>query len=177
MDAQKLRAILAHEIGHLRSKDCVDGCAFMIAITIPALMGKLVYYSSIKFSKKTRLFLSGIVLITLLLSLFISSKILIAFVTIKILPVIFNFLRKAFMIPWLTLGRVAEYRQDAFSASLGYALDLKSALLKLTAEGGAGPSVWSIIFTGSHPDLHNRIRRLEAYGGQRNEEGVVESVS
>jgi Zn-dependent protease with chaperone function len=73
----------------------------------------------------------------------------------------FMVLNRVFRFFALMLGRLAEYRQDAFAFRLGYGDGLRKVLELLAAGEEVGVSRYYIVMHSTHPVIFNRIRRLE----------------
>ncbi|HEX6432313.1 MAG TPA: M48 family metalloprotease [Niastella sp.] len=164
---EELCAVLAHEMGHLRTSDCIAGQAFYFANLLPAFIGSFFTMRRRTYGSSFQTFIRHCILAVLLLLIVlivISSKIsvlqyLIPIIGFVILLGLFN---AVFFFLWLLNARLREYRQDEFAHKLGLGPELKKVLLK-TIVTGAPSHVerYSILTRSTHPIIHNRIRRLE----------------
>jgi Zn-dependent protease with chaperone function len=176
MEPAELKAILAHELGHLESKDCVVGAAFSTA-SIPPLIISIVY------KKGKRLFLRGfrfttgflngigrflllVFLIGLLYWLY-SKHFMMPLLATGLFVFLLSKVNNLFLFFWKMTYRYIEYKQDAFASKLGYGTALRQALLKSTSDEPQSVSLYEIITRSVHPVIYNRIRRLEKLEGLR----------
>jgi Zn-dependent protease with chaperone function len=158
---KELTAVLAHELGHLATRDCIASMAYVCATFVPRKVGFVL--------KKGLQLLSHLVLIGIaqgILGLAVVCFLLfyfhvfhyvigvIAFILlITGLEAIFGFL-------WLLNSRYTEYRQDAFAHRMGFGRELKNVLLKIN---NTKPQKVNFFYTlrSTHPIIYNRVRRLE----------------
>ena len=173
MNDDDLKGILAHETGHLRSRDCVIGSAFEAACRLPGMIRWL--FRRLIGSRPVRIILwaasaSRLFALALWLSLgyflyvhhlFLPAILLWVFVTLICA------LEKLFR--WLLQSgsRFCEYKQDAYAHELRYGRELRQALYKLTQVGPGRVNRWFVLTNSSHPVIFNRIRRLEELEGLR----------
>jgi Zn-dependent protease with chaperone function len=162
----ELCALLAHEMGHLRTNDCMAAMAFVVANYLPGLVARIFTWG-VKFFVLwgTMVILIGIILLFLIfskVSIFISVVAILGFLLLlRLLNPVFRFL-------WLFNSRLTEYRQDAFAHELGFGMELKQVLLKILESRPPQPvNQYFIITRSTHPEVHNRIRRLEKLQGLR----------
>lgn len=169
----ELSALLAHEIGHLRTRDTMASLAFYFANLLPGLVGRM-KFAKIKSKGKMiasaaskGLLASIIVLITILFILSKTNTLLYILPVISFVVLLWIF-NKIFIFLWLMNLRFTEYRQDEFVQKLGFGIELKQALLKIVETNSAGRvDQFTIITRGTHPIVYNRIRRLEKLEGLR----------
>jgi Zn-dependent protease with chaperone function len=173
---EELKGVLAHELGHLLSKDCIFLTAMRTASDLPCIVSYL-------FSKARKILLAGlafchIVSVRINALMGLGFLALIGYFLYKwhlIVPIVgvaafiflSNFQWKIFRFFTLLASRFTEYKQDAFAHRLGYGTQLSEALKKLSKEGPQRVNRWQIILNGTHPIIHNRIRKLEELTGMR----------
>ncbi len=167
----EIRAVFAHEFGHLRDRDTRAATAFSVAGWIPSGIYRILHTGSL-FIKKwfwnkgswpaklLFIVLAGLaffhypdgVILSLLLFIFMKG---------------FPYVQLGIQLIWCYFSRVHEFRQDGFAYSLGCGKHLKSALLKMDALN-SGTLVNRITeFWMTHPLLYRRIRRIEWLEGLR----------
>ncbi len=171
----EIKAVMAHELGHLTSKDCVASMAYFLTGYLPRNASficrltwrRLKRYFSMLFlpGGLSRLggLLGRLILIGFALFYFHLAKYMEAILFYILLLHRINHL---FRFLWKLNSRHTEYRQDAFAQKLGLGNDLRVALCKLI--GNVPQKVnFFYIFQCEHPFMHNRIRRLEKMEGLR----------
>jgi Zn-dependent protease with chaperone function len=170
-----IQGIMAHELGHLISHDCIVGAAYNMALSLP-----FPYYYKLKYFlfKQKRKHPLGyyifkqlrlIILIVLVLALILSGK---GHQLMYFLFVIFSFryygkIQALFEFLYRTVIRFIEYKQDAYAQELGFGKELLEALTGLTCEEAAPVNLYENLMKYSHPVIYNRIRRLEKLEGLR----------
>ncbi|HVU55573.1 MAG TPA: M48 family metalloprotease [Puia sp.] len=148
---EELKGVMAHELGHLISRDTMVSWAFATAGRLPRTlrlsshllallpMMALIYFI-VQFFSTTGMFIVGAA------SIFVVTSIL--------LDLVFTWLD-------LLLLRQREYNQDAFAHRLGYGRGLRDALVKLAQAGEQQVNAWFIFLHSRNPVIYHRIRRLE----------------
>ena len=170
---KELSALLAHEIGHLRKKDCMAGQAFYFANQLTGFVTRFFTAGLKFFGRRIIAFRPQSLLATILMLivvLFILSKVAVLnyFIPILCFGIFIWLLNTAFFFLWLLNSRFTEYRQDAFAHKLGLGLELRQVLLKIVETSSLlNVDRYSILTRSAHPILHNRIRRLEKLSGLR----------
>jgi Zn-dependent protease with chaperone function len=172
MSVDEIRAVLAHELGHLESLDARIGSAYITASAIPFGFYKICL-------RVRRTIANGCFLIIIIFGFWGFLFIVIAGQLIShkhgikpliIIP-IYLFILPLFerMVNFCLIAnaRYREYRQDAYAYSLGYGKGLLSVLHKLTVSGKMEVNRYMILTTHNHPIIYNRIRRLERLLGLR----------
>lgn len=170
-----IQGIMAHELGHLRSKDCIMAAAYNMALSLP-----FPFYSRFRYFlfKQKRKHPSGysifkqlrlIILIVLFLALVLSGS---GQHLIYFLFVLFSFryygkIRGLFEFLYRIVIRFVEYKQDAYAQELGFGKELLEALTGLTCEEAAPVNLYENLLKYNHPVIYNRIRRLEKLEGLR----------
>ena len=150
----QLQALLAHEMGHLYYRDSVRSCALIFsAFATRMIMWLYAIYAVIvaviaEAEKGTK---SGILTLVSLIPLLVFLPIL-----------IFNWIgAKVFTLLNMAMSRKAEYRADAFSASLGYKSDMISALEVLDELSAGSDNSFMGKLMSTHPATMLRIGALE----------------
>lgn len=156
-DPVSLNAVLAHEISHLINLDPEFSRAVFASITL--LMAAL---SVVSFVMMLIIFL-----VFLALNCFRSWVGVLAFRgTTKFTGGLFGLVQKAVVVTYQTIlslvSRAAEYRCDAYSASLGYGLQLAHFLSAAGSDSGRRLTLTEALYR-SHPPTPKRIARLETY--------------
>jgi Zn-dependent protease with chaperone function len=163
LSPEELRGVLAHELGHLLSGDTIVATAFLTAGLLPkAVFGVCRVSIFVLRSALRRVNILVGVLVLLGLGFWLDRVHLLKGVAAVLLFVgLFMVLNRVFKFIALFLGRLAEYRQDAFAFKLGYGEGLRSALGRLAASAEAPVSRYFIVMHSRHPVIAKRIRRLE----------------
>jgi Zn-dependent protease with chaperone function len=157
----ELAAVLAHEVGHLITKDCMAGMAYICATYVPR---KLSFILKIGLKVLSRMVLKGIAQgiagLAVVCFLLFYFHILLYAIAIVVLIMLISGLDAVFGYLWLLNCRRTEYRQDAFVHHLGLGRELRRVLLKIN---NSKPQKVSFFYTlrSTHPILFNRVRRLE----------------
>jgi Zn-dependent protease with chaperone function len=174
--SEELKGVLAHELGHLQSKDCLMASAFCSP-------GFLLQFIWSIYAKIKRVFIRVLVL-SLAYHRFIYRPLRFALIgcvlywifTKHLLPPMIGTILIAWAYPranrlflyfWNMASRFTEYKQDKFAYALGYGAALRKALMKLTSNGPQAVSAYDTVMRGDHPVIFNRIRRLERLEGIR----------
>jgi heat shock protein HtpX len=159
----ELRGVLAHELGHLLSGDTIVATALLTAGLLPkAVFGVCRAGVFVLRSALVRVnILAGVVILLVTGVLLDRVHLLKAVAAVLLFVLLFMVLNKVFKFSALMLGRLAEYRQDAFAFRLGYGDGLRRALERLAASEEGGPSRYYIVMHSTHPVIFKRIRRLE----------------
>jgi heat shock protein HtpX len=169
----ELCALLAHEMGHLRTKDCMAILAFYFAKRPPGFVasflrsGLIIAGGTIKTFIRQSL-LAALIAVVVILFVFSKSAVLYYLLSIASFLLFLWLLNSVFNFLWLMNSRFTEYRQDAFAHQLGFGPELRKLLLKLLEEHSPTRiDQYYILTRSTHPLLHNRIRRLEKLEGLR----------
>ena len=172
LSPEELKGIMAHELGHLESWDCIFGAALATANYVPKKIHRF-------FSKIASLLFKGCLLLLLRIGVVVVLFLTYAYLLYShnhpsqpisiflISIIIFPFFQRLTIFCWHWVSRFREYRQDAFAYSLGYGEALLEALNKLSLDGDMHVNRYQNIMNGSHPIIYNRIRRLEKLLGLR----------
>jgi Zn-dependent protease with chaperone function len=179
---EELKGVLAHELGHLVSYDTVMASAFVTAGYLPRIVrfayriGAFIVRSG--FVKNYTLItnrgmgeanrfslVSGIITILVFGVVLYLAHLLQAAVPVILFVLLFGILHFIYRVLLLLLSRLAEYRQDAFAARLGFGTGLRDTLEKLAGQTEPDVNPYYIMFKSTHPVIYNRIRRLEKMGG------------
>jgi Zn-dependent protease with chaperone function len=169
----ELCALLAHEMGHLRTRDCMAVLAFYFANRPPGFVASF-FKTGLKFTGgrvkaiARQSLLAALLMLIVLLFILSKSAVLYYLLPIVAFVIFMWLLNVVFSFLWLLNSRYTEYRQDAFAHKLGFGPELKQLLLKILETSPPQPvDQYSILTRSSHPILHNRIRRLEKLSGLR----------
>jgi Zn-dependent protease with chaperone function len=169
---EEIKGIMAHELGHLESWDCILGAAITTAASIPTKIHRF-------FARIAGLIFKGCMLLLLRIGMVVILFLTYGYllyshdhpsqpISIFILFIlVFPFFQRLTNFCWHTISRFREYRQDAFAHSLGYGQGLLEALHKLSVDGDMPVNRYQNLMTDSHPIIFNRIRRLEKLLGLR----------
>jgi STE24 endopeptidase len=117
----ELRGVLAHELGHLLSGDTIVATAFLTAGLLPKAVfavcrvGVFVLRSAMV---RVNL-IAGVISLFVIGLLLDRAHLLKAVVPVLLFVLLFMVLNRVFKFFALLLGRLAEYRQDAFAFQLG----------------------------------------------------------
>lgn len=172
LSPEELKGIMAHELGHLESWDCILGAALTTASFIPIKIHRL-------FSRIANFLFRGCLLILLRIGMIVILFLAYAYLLYShgypshpnsiffIFLIVFPVFQRLTNFGWLLISRFREYRQDAFAHSLGYGEGLLEALHKVTLDGDMPVNQYQNLMKGSHPIIYNRIRRLEKLTGLR----------
>lgn len=158
----ELKGVLAHELGHLISRDTMLSWAFGTANDLPRLVAR-----AWRILQRLIWRIIGITLLTIFILFLFKPMLVMPLIAVALFLVTFAFLNRLFHWLRLALSRQCEYRQDAYAHKLGHGAGLRDALKKLA---GMGPQPVNIYFTlmhSTHPIIYNRIRRLETLEGMR----------
>jgi heat shock protein HtpX len=163
LSPEELRGVLAHELGHLLSGDTIVATAFLTAGLLPrAVFGFCRAGVFVLRSGLARVnFAAGCVILFVLGLMLDRAHLLKAVAAVLLFVFLFMVLNRVFRFFALMLGRMAEYRQDAFAFRLGYGDGLRKALERLAASEEVGASRYYIMMHSTHPVITKRIRRLE----------------
>lgn len=168
---EELKGLLAHELGHLVSKDPIIGAAVATAFELPRavrfiyLHAKAVILKVIIVSGMIAARISILLLAALLMALlyFMEKRhLLLPIVAVIAFVLVFNILNRVFSFFSLMISRFTEYKQDAYAHQLGYGAGLSAVLKKIAASGEQPVNPYFVIMNSTHPVIHNRIRKLEA---------------
>jgi heat shock protein HtpX len=159
---EELKGVLAHELGHLMSKDTMVSWAFVTASDLPRMVRRV--FGMLGPIIRRLLALTLILLIILFL---FRPMLLMPVIAMVLFLVTFSLLDRLFRWLRLVLSRQCEYKQDAYAHRLGYGAGLRDALKKLAQYGRERVNAYFILMNGTHPVIYHRIRRLEKLEGMR----------
>jgi len=148
---EELKGVMAHELGHLISRDTLVTWAFATADRLPHLLTRVRLLLTLLVLLPVIYFIVGLFSNTLIFPIGAAWMFLVSSV---ILHVLFRWLH-------LLLLRQREYSQDEFAHRLGYGRGLRDALVKLAQTGEQQVNAWFILLYGRAPVIYHRIRRLE----------------
>jgi len=148
---EELKGVMAHELGHLISRDTLGTWAFATADRLPHFLTRVRLLLTLLVLLPVIYFIVGLFSNTLIFPIGAAWMFLVSSV---ILHVLFRWLH-------LLLLRQREYSQDEFAHRLGYGRGLRDALVKLAQTGEQQVNAWFILLYGRAPVIYHRIRRLE----------------
>ena len=158
----ELKGVLAHELGHLISRDTLISCAFGTASHLPWAVARICRI--LRRLIRRVLILSLLTIFILFLvkpTFFMTTLAIILFLLIfYLLNILFHWLR-------LALSRQCEYRRDAYAHKLGHGKGLRDALKKLAKMEPQQVNIYFTLMHSTQPVIYNRIRRLEMLEGMR----------
>ena len=160
-DPISLNGVLAHECSHILNFDPECSRAVFASVTIV-----MVALSMMSFAMMAIIFF-----VFLALNCFKSWLGLLAFRgTTRLSGGLFGLIQRAIVMIYQTtlsmISRSAEYRCDAYSASLGYGLQLAHFLELAAPESGRRLTLTEALYR-SHPPTKKRVYRLEEYARTR----------
>ncbi len=183
----ELKGLMAHELGHLLSHDCIIGATYVMSAQLPRLV-KFVFIKSWRIlAGRSRGRLRNLNVLRVLAYIVRNWLFLLVCLfglwavgsmpgTIRVLTalsgvcafiLLFIVLDYLFGFCRLIISRFIEYKQDAFAYKLGYGAELRQALNKMTRAAPQAVNRYDILMGGDHPTIYNRIRRLEELEGLR----------
>ena len=161
---EELTAVIAHEMGHLTSRDGIAIMAYVCATYVPRQLS-FILKLLIKFIAAIGI-AGGLVGLIFLALLFAWFHLFLYLLSAIALVLLIGVLERIFRYLWLLNSRYMEYRQDAFAHQLGFGSELRISLLKIIGNTPQKVSFFDML-ASSHPIIHNRIRRLEKLTGLR----------
>jgi heat shock protein HtpX len=168
MTHDEIKGIMAHELGHLESRDCRIGAAYSTAMKLIRFIWSPFAFIFSKFKKRFTIILSLICLLYFVYIWQVSKTThLLPWIIITLFILGYQICLRLVNFFWQVVSRFREYRQDAFAHSIGFGQDLLNALNKLTLDTDMPVNRYRNLMTGSHPIIYNRIRRLEKLLGLR----------
>jgi heat shock protein HtpX len=159
---EELKGVMAHELGHLMSKDTTVCWAFVTASDLPALVRRV--FALLRPIIRRLLVLT---LLTWVMLFLFKPMLLMPVIAMALFLVTFSVLDRLFRWLRLMLSRQCEYKQDAYAHRLGYGAGLRDALKKLAQYGREQVNAYFILMNGTRPVIYQRIRRLERLEGMR----------
>lgn len=159
---EELKGILAHELGHLLSRDTTVCWAFAMASFIPDMIPW--HYKLTARMVTSFTFLTAVLMLLLIL---FKPMPLLSFFGVLFSMLVFYLVHRIFRRLMLLMSRLTAYRQDAFAHRLGHGAGLMKALKKMADYGREQVNTYFILMNGTKPVIYNRIRRLEELEGMR----------
>jgi len=159
---EELKGVLAHELGHLMSKDTMVWWAFVTASDLPRMVCRVFGMPGPIIRR-----LLALTLIILAMLFLFKPMLLMPVIAIALFVVSFSLLDRLFRWLRLVLSRQCEFKQDAYAHRLGYGAGLRDALKKLAQYGREQVNAYFILMNGTQPVIYHRIRRLEKLEGMR----------
>lgn len=165
----ELKGVLAHELGHLVSRDLMVFRAFATAGLLPEVVYRLVSLISVVLRKMIFFVpLIGLLLLaTFVFLLFFKPLLFMPVIAAGLFLITFFVLNRLFHWLQLALSRQCEYRQDAYAHKLGHGAGLRDALKKLAKMEQQRVNIYFTLMHSTRPVIYNRIRRLEVLEGMR----------
>jgi len=173
---EEIKAVLAHEYGHLRDKDGFLSCALSLAaypflqlyiqlVKIRFKLKKILVFLAAMGSRRTSSFILLMILVILICRILWNQVfiLIVLFLFFRLYP----YFNKLSNFIWCYFSRVTEYRQDEFAQTLGYGPSLKNALLKICPLNEDVPIERIAVIHQSHPIMADRVRRIEWLEGLR----------
>lgn len=173
LNKEQLCAMLAHEMGHIRSNDTKATMAFYFARLLPTKISRIfavAYLFLMTYINNIRkgIDILGIIALVIAGLLLLEKTKLFTYIVIPAFFIAFIWaFDRFFQFFWLLTGRYKEYRQDKFAHTAGFGMELREVLLKIAAASNQTYDKYSILVKSTHPLLHNRARRLEKLSGLR----------
>jgi Zn-dependent protease with chaperone function len=173
LNEEQLCALLAHEMGHIRSNDTKATMAFYFARLLPTKISRIfavAYFLLMTYINNIRkgIDILGIIALVIAGLLLLEKTKLFTYIVIPAFFIAFIWaFDRFFQFFWLLTGRYKEYRQDKFAHTAGFGMELREVLLKIAAASNHTYDKYSILVKSTHPLLHNRARRLEKLSGLR----------
>jgi Zn-dependent protease with chaperone function len=175
MAPEELKGVLAHELGHLQSKDCLINTAFVAASFLPRIVTAI--YENVKPIFLRREIISGFWvrvrfryrLLVLLIGVLVycDPHSVLPLLATGLLVLAFRKINIPFLFLNRIISRFREYRQDKYACQLGYGAGLRQVLHKSTLSEPQSVAKYEILMREDHPVIYNRIRRLEKLEGVR----------
>jgi heat shock protein HtpX len=172
VEPEELKGVMAHELGHLISRDTFIVCAFAVASQAPRFARgvyrfiKGLFSITLGVTRRINILLGFVLLLSI--GLILRQEHLVLPLFALILFVLFFYCSdKLFRFFWLIIFRHTEYKQDAFARSLGYGPGLRRALERIAREDLQEVSRGTTLTRGTYPIIYARIRRLERLEGLR----------
>jgi heat shock protein HtpX len=169
MDEGQIKAVIAHELGHLKNKDTYFSSVIFFC---ELFFSPLRYVLNLIWALIKSYFFIAIFTIVFLLVIGSSAGIKSQQITTMavfslVLTFIISCLLKGLHYIYLMLSRSIEFARDLYAFKLGYGTQLEKSLLHLSE---ISPQKGSAFFylTSTHPIIQNRIRRLEKLNAKQN---------
>ena len=161
MPPEQIRAILAHEFGHIAHRDTYLLQGVLVGnfiVTFLVIVLKIVAVLATAFAE----------IMTATESNPLGRMFRAVLLLLAQIAIFFGF--SVFMWLWTKLGvllcmktsRENEYEADRYSSSCGYNKDLIAAFETLAADGEPAKGIFATL-ASSHPDFDDRIARLQSY--------------
>lgn len=148
---EELKGVMAHQLGHLISRDTMVSWAFATAHHLPKKLRRSSLLLKLLILLPGAFFIVGFFSNKLIFPIGAAWMFLVSSV---LLDLLFSWLH-------LQLLRQREYHQDEFAHHLGYGRGLRDALVKLAQASEQQVNAWVNLLYGRTPVIYHRIRRLE----------------
>jgi len=157
LDDEELTGVLAHEIGHVSSRDPI--CSLLVVSVVPPYLVKRALK---KVNIRTGIFIAVPLAVIAITGGHLFSPLWLAGACVG-----WWLLEWLFMRVILVEYRLLEYKQDAYAQRMGYGSGLRSAIIKMMPPDRRSVHLGRTVLYGDHPVWSNRVRKVEQADGLR----------